>query len=177
MVDICNYRDPTATVATVNHGDGMPDSDAERLETLLTTVMRLVALHADDPPGGVHGGMALPMAEGVLLVELLSTGQVTQQQMADRLHIHKSRASRLCAGLERKDLLSRERDESNRRKVRLRLTPLGARTARQLRENLRHQHERMLAAMTPQERQGLLLGLAALGRELAAIHQEARAAS
>jgi DNA-binding MarR family transcriptional regulator len=148
----------------------MPDSDAELLNTLLSTVMRLVAVHADDSLGG-HGGVPVPMAEGVLLVELLTTGEVTQQHMADRLHVHKSRVSRLCAGLERKQLLTRQRDESNRRNLLLRLTPSGLATATQLRQNLHRQHERILAGMTPDERRALLLGLGAFGRELAAFHQ------
>jgi DNA-binding MarR family transcriptional regulator len=153
----------------------MPDSDAELLNTLLTTVMRLVAVHADDSLGG-HAGVSLPMAEGVVLVELLGTGEVTQQYMADRLHVHKSRVSRLCSGLERKRLLTRERDESNRRNLRLRLTPSGLATATRLKQNLHAQHEQILAAMTPDERRALLLGLGAFGRELAALHQQAGAA-
>jgi DNA-binding MarR family transcriptional regulator len=151
----------------------LPDTDAELLNTLLTTVMRLVAIHADGPGGG-HGGVAVPMAEGVLLVELLATGEVTQQHMADRLHIHKSRVSRLCAGLERKHLLTRERDESNRRNLRLQLTPSGKATAKRLKQNLHAQHERILTAMTPEERRALLLGLGAFGRELAAFHEQAK---
>jgi DNA-binding MarR family transcriptional regulator len=153
----------------------MPDTDAELLNSLLTTVMRLVATHSDGPAGG-HGGVAVPMAEGVLLVELLVTGEVTQQQMADRLHLHKSRVSRLCAGLERRQLVTRERDESNRRNLRLRLTPSGKATAKRLKQNLHAQHERILAAMTVEERRALLLGLGAFGRELAAFHEGVGAA-
>ena len=73
----------------------MPASDAELLETLLAKVMRLAVTHGDAPVSD-HAGTSLTMAEGVLLVELLSTGEVTQQQMADRLHLDKSRVSR-CA--------------------------------------------------------------------------------
>ena len=57
--------------------------------------LRLAVTHGDAPVGD-HAGTSLTMAEGVLLVELLSTGEVTQQQMADRLHLDKSRVSR-CA--------------------------------------------------------------------------------
>ena len=146
----------------------MPDSDAELLETLLNKMMRLVAMHADAPR---HlAGTALSMAEGVLLVELLATGEVTQQQLADRLSLDKSRISRLCSALERKHLLARQRDESNRRNLRVQITASGAAAATQLRQTWHERHERMLAAMTPKERRALLLGLAALTRELAALH-------
>lgn len=151
----------------------MPDSDAELLETLLTKVMRLVAVHGDAPVGD-HAGVALSMAESVLLVELFATGEVTQQQVADRLSLDKSRVSRLCSALERKHLLVRQRDESNRRNLRVRITASGAAAAAQLRQTWRKRHERLLAAMTPDERRALLLGLGALARELAAVHPHHR---
>ncbi len=157
----------------INHGDVVPDSDAELLETLLTKVMRLHAIHGDAPVGDL-AGPALSMAEGVLLVELLATGEVTQQQVADRLSLDKSRVSRLCSALERKHLLARQRDDSNRRNLRVRITASGAAAATRLRQTWHQRHERMLAAMTPDERRALLLGLGALARELAVFHPEQR---
>src|SRR6266545_1348385 len=155
-----------ATVAMINHGDVVPDSDAELLETLLTKVMRLHAIHGDAPVGDL-AGPALSMAESVLLVELLATSEVTQQQVADRV-------SRLCSALERKPLLARQRDDSNRRNLRVRITASGTAAATRLRQTWHQRHERMLAAMTPDERRALLLGLGALARELAAFHPEQR---
>jgi DNA-binding MarR family transcriptional regulator len=149
----------------------MPDADAEQLEALLSEVMRLQALHGDAPVGEL-AGTALSTAEGVLLTELLATGDVTQQQLADRLRVDKSRVSRLCAALERKHLLARHRDERNRRNLRVRLTASGVAAATLLRQTWRERHARMLAAMTPDERRALLLGLGALARELAAFHPE-----
>src|SRR4029453_7163535 len=111
MVDTDNYhRCFYATVAAINHGGAVPASDAELLETLLVKVMRLAVTHGDAPVGD-HPGTGLTVAEGVLPVELLSTGEVTQQQMVARLHVDKSRVSRLCSALERKHLLARQRDE------------------------------------------------------------------
>lgn len=150
-----------------------PDADVELLETLLTKVMRLAAMHGEAPIGD-RGGAALSMAESVLLVELLTAGEVTQQQVADRLGLDKSRVSRLCSSLEGKQLLARQRDAGNRRNLRLRLTPSGATAATRLRHTWRQRHERMLAAMTPDERRALLFGLGALVRELAAIHDHTR---
>ena len=149
----------------------MPDSDAEVLETLLARVMRLVSVHLDAPVSDV-AGTALSAAEGSLLVELRAVGEVTQQQMADRLSIDKSRVSRLCAALERKDLLARERDASDRRNLRLCLTDSGEKAAARLRQAWRAYHDRMLAGMTPSERRALLVGLTAFVRELAVAHAE-----
>lgn len=147
----------------------MPDSEAERLETLLARVMRLVSVHLDAPVSDA-AGTALSAAEGSMLVELRAVGDVTQQQMAERLSIDKSRVSRLCTALERKHLLARERDASDRRNLRLCLTEPGEKAAARLRQAWRAYHDRMLAAMTPGERQALFVGLTAFARELAAAH-------
>jgi DNA-binding MarR family transcriptional regulator len=149
----------------------VPDSEAELLETLLARVMRLVSVHLDAPVSDV-AGTALSAAEGSLLVELRTAGEVTQQQMADRLSIDKSRVSRLCAALERKDLLTRERDSSDRRNLHLRLTESGERAAARLRQAWRAYHDRMLTAMTSGERHALLVGLTAFARELATAHAD-----
>lgn len=149
----------------------VPDSDAELLETLLARVMRLVSVHLDAPVTGI-AATTLSAAEGSLLIELRAVGEVTQQQMADRLSIDKSRVSRLCAALERKDLLVRERDASDRRNLRLCLTESGEQAAAGLRQAWRAYHDRMLAAMSPGERRALLAGLTAFARELAAAHAD-----
>jgi DNA-binding MarR family transcriptional regulator len=131
--------------------------------------MRLVSVHLDTPISGL-AGTPLSAAEGSLLVELRAVGEVTQQQMADRLSVDKSRVSRLCAALERKGLLVRERDASDRRNLRLGLTESGEKAAARLRLAWRSYHDRMLGAMTGSERQALLVGLTAFARELAAAH-------
>jgi DNA-binding MarR family transcriptional regulator len=149
----------------------VPDSEAELLETLLGRIMRLVSVHLDAPVSDI-AGTALSAAEGSLLVELRTAGEVTQQQMADRLSIDKSRVSRLCAALERRNLLARERDASDRRNLRLCLTESGETAAARLRAAWRAYHERMLGAMTAGERRALLIGLTAFQREVAAAHAQ-----
>lgn len=148
----------------------MPDSDAEKLETLLARVMRLVSAHLEAPVGAL-AGTALSATEGSMLLELLAAGEVTQQQIADRLMVDKSRVSRLCTALERKHLLTRERDESNRRNLLVRVTDSGEKVATRLRQAWRGSHDQMLSAMTPRERRALLVGLTAFARELTALHR------
>lgn len=145
------------------------DSDAEVLESLLAQVMRLVTMQLDAPVVGL-AGTPLSAAEGSLLVELLAAGEATQQQIARRLQVDKSRVSRLCTALERKGLLTRERDASNRRNLRVHVTESGEKAATHLRQAWRAYHEQMLAAMTPRERRALLVGLGAFARELTALH-------
>jgi DNA-binding MarR family transcriptional regulator len=153
-----------ATVVSINYGGPVPDEDAELLEALLATVMPLLAVHGDD-----HGGAALPAAEGALLMSLQAVGEATQQQLADRLRVDKSRVSRLCSALERKHLITRERDPANRRNVRVRITASGQAAAVSLRRHWRERHEQVLAAISPDERRALLTGLAAVARELPAL--------
>jgi DNA-binding MarR family transcriptional regulator len=147
----------------------VPDSEADQLELLLSRVMRQVSVHLESPISHI-AGTALSAAEGSLLIELRAVGALTQQQMADRLSVDKSRVSRLCAGLERRNLIARERDASDRRNLRLCLTDSGEEAAARLRHAWRAAHEHMLAAMTPAERRALLVGLTAFARELAAAH-------
>ncbi len=152
----------------------MPTSHAEQLETLLAKVMRMLAMHGDASSGGPARAKALTTAEGVLLLEMLTTGEATQQELAQHLGLDKSRVSRLCSALERKGMLARQRDESNRRSLRLVVTPSGRAAAARLRKSWRERHEGLLAAMSADERRALLLGLNALSRELAAFHQGER---
>ncbi len=147
----------------------MPEPDADALEPLLAKVMRLLAMHGDTSAAG-PAGPAVSMAEGALLIDLLAAGEATQQQIADRLHLDKSRVSRLCSALEGKHMVARERDEANRRNLRVRITQSGTVTALRLRQSWRERHERMLGAMAPDERQALVVGLTALARELGALH-------
>lgn len=139
-------------------------TDGEPLEALLTRIMRLAATHGEQPVD--DGGPAMTMTEGIVLVELLGAGEVTQQELSRRLHLDKSRVSRLCTSLERKRLVTRQRDERNRRNLLVRITKPGAAVATRLRGTWRDRHERMLGAMTADERQALRLGLRALAREL-----------
>lgn len=149
----------------------MPDSEAEQLELLLSRVMRQVSVHLEAPISDI-AGTPLSAAEGSLLIELRAGGALTQQQMADRLSVDKSRVSRLCAALERRTLIARERDATDRRNLRLGLTDSGEQAAARLRHAWRAAHEHMLDAMTPAERRALLVGLTAFARELAAAHAD-----
>lgn len=146
----------------------MADSEPDLLEAMLARVMRLVATQGDQATDGA--GTAMTMTEGIVLVELLGAGEVTQQQLSGQLRLDKSRVSRLCSALERKQLVTRHRDEQNRRHLLVHITKSGAAAATRLRQTWRERHERMLGAMTADERHALLLGLRALARELDGFH-------
>jgi DNA-binding MarR family transcriptional regulator len=113
-----------------------------------------------------HAGFEVSLSEVMALGELVDVGGLSQQQLGDLLGLEKSTVSRLSAGMEGRGWLVRERDPANRRYYRLRLTDEGRDVAVQIGADLRGHHRRLLAAMTPEERDGLSLGLSGLLRAL-----------
>ena len=89
---------------------------------------------------------------------------LSQQELAARLRLEKSSVSRLVADLERRGLIQRQRDEENRRVVRLRLTDEGRRAHIELGTAFHKHYDRWAAALTPAEREALVVGLSALLR-------------
>lgn len=113
-----------------------------------------------------HAGTRLSPSEIFALAELADAGALSQQELADRLGLEKSTMSRLAAGLERREWLSRERDPANRRFYRLRLTTQGEDIANRVGQHFRTYHAALFEALTPAERAGLESGLAGLIRAL-----------
>lgn len=138
---------------------------AERLHGLLMDLVRVAGLlRAED----MVPGRQLTLSQAFALHELDVEAPLTQQELADRLRLEKSSVSRLVADLEHHGLLTRERDRSNRRFYRLRLTPLGRSLHATMASDLHGHYARWTNAMTIQERDALLTGLPALIRVLRA---------
>ncbi len=174
------------------HVDSSID-DAE-LVRLLAQLLRVVnpAAMADAPagesadaapkagrsahPGGAAGpeapgGVALPAvsaSEARALIELVAARGIAQGELGTLLGLEKSTVSRLAAGLERKGWIRRGRDEANQRYVRLYLTPQGRLIAAEVWRAWQSRQERILAALSAEERAGLSAGLRGLVRGLAA---------
>lgn len=110
-----------------------------------------------------HEGVVASLSE-VLALGQLACGPVSQQELAAYLGLEKSTVSRLAAGLEKRGWLTRERDPANRRVYRLVLTEDGTAAVKQITAHLEASHDRLLAALTDDERTGLRRGLAGLSR-------------
>lgn len=119
-------------------------------------------------PGAEGGLPAVSASEARALIELLAARGIAQGQLADLLGLEKSTVSRLAGGLERKGWVSRGRDERNQRYVRLHLTPEGRALAARVWRAWQSRQERILAALSDEERAGLSAGLRGLLRGLAA---------
>jgi DNA-binding MarR family transcriptional regulator len=111
---------------------------------------------------------AMSASEARALIELVSARGIAQGELAAVLALDKSTVSRLAAGLERKGWVRRGRDEDNQRYVRLYLTPEGAQMAGRVWQAWQLRQARILAALSSDERAGLMAGLGGLVRGLAA---------
>lgn len=137
----------------MNDGEG-------RLEGLLNHVVRMIGLQHT----WTIGQITISLSECTVVLELLAGGELSQQDLAARLHVDKSRISRIAAQLESRGWLVRERDPDNRRLYRVRLTKDGEHAGRHLHESMHQRHADLLGALSPKEREALRVGLSGLIR-------------
>jgi DNA-binding MarR family transcriptional regulator len=147
--------------ATVTHR-AFPDDDLRRA---LRRLVRLGSLL--EPHSHHHAGLHVSLSEMMALGELADVESMSQHDLGQLLGLEKSTVSRLAAGLQRRGWVERARDPSNRRFYQLQLTPEGHTVADRIGHDLRAHHEQLLEALTPDERDALTIGLAALARALA----------
>jgi DNA-binding MarR family transcriptional regulator len=122
---------------------------------------------APRPEAGA-GLAAISASEARALIELVAARGIAQGQLGGLLGLEKSTVSRLAAGLERKGWVRRGRDEGNQRYIRLYLTPEGRAVAARVLNAWQSRQERILGALSADERAGLEAGLRGLVRGLAA---------
>jgi DNA-binding MarR family transcriptional regulator len=141
------------------------DDPARRLHDLFMDLVRVSGMLYPDRP---VTGLTLSISQAFALHELdrHPAGALSQRDLAQRLHLEKSTVSRLVADLESRNLIVRERDPANRRLYRLRITDRGRAAHAQLSADYHEQYVAMTAALSPAERDALLLGLPALIRVL-----------
>lgn len=90
-------------------------------------------------------------------------GALTVNDLAARLYMDKSTASRVAAGLEAKNYLARSKDPEDGRIVRLEVTPAGASVCRCIEDDLAARYAELLSDFDPEVRTAmtrLLLRLA-----------------
>jgi DNA-binding MarR family transcriptional regulator len=122
----------------------------------------------DGPASELSGLAAISTSEARALIELVAARGIAQGELGGLLGLEKSTVSRLAAGLERKGWIRRGRDGDNQRYVRLYLTAQGRAVADRVLNAWQSRQERVLAALTADERAGLEVGLRGLVRGLAA---------
>ncbi|MGA8117527.1 MAG: MarR family transcriptional regulator [Actinocatenispora sp.] len=103
--------------------DRVPDADADELiDAFLSASRALVGLAARSL-AGLDTDVTLPQYRA--LVVLASRGPRKIREIAEELGVNPSTGTRMCDRLVRKGLIRRSRTPSDRRAVRLTLTPAG----------------------------------------------------
>jgi DNA-binding MarR family transcriptional regulator len=184
LTQLLRLVNPAAGDGPAQDGESAPGDRAARVAAAGDTVAgaagdgTAAAAAAQDGARAVgqpgHDGvpvMGIPQVSGSearALIELVKARGIAQGELAGLLGLEKSTVSRLAAGLERKGWVRRGRDEGNQRYVRLYLTAEGGVMAARLWDAWQSRQERILGALTEEERAGLSAGLRGLVRGLAA---------
>lgn len=107
---------------------------------------------------------AMTRPEWRLLATLGQYGTMTATEIGRHSAMHKTKVSRAVRALEQRGWLKREAHAEDRRLEHLALTKAGMSVYRELVPLASAFEDRMLAAMTPDDREAVLKGLAALER-------------
>jgi MarR family transcriptional regulator, organic hydroperoxide resistance regulator len=137
--------------------------DTKQLQELLSEFLQALGLHRPDQ---VPTGFSLSLSEMFALLALSAEAPMSQQVLAEQLHLEKSTVSRLVTHLEQRGWVKRVRDLHDTRVFRLQLSDAGHKQASHLSRSLAERHQRLLAALKPDEQEALAYGLSALVRAL-----------
>jgi len=137
--------------------------DSKQLQDLFGEFLQALGLHRPDQ---VPTGFSLSLSEMFALLALSAETPMSQQVLAEQLHLEKSTVSRLITHLEQRGWVKRVRDLHDTRMFRLQLSDAGQEQASHLVKSLAERHQRLLAALKPDEQEALAYGLSALTRAL-----------
>jgi DNA-binding MarR family transcriptional regulator len=137
--------------------------DSRQLQELFREFLQALGLHRPDQ---VPTGFDLSLSEMFALLALSAGAPMSQQVLAEQLHLEKSTVSRLVQHLEQRGWVRRVRDLHDTRVFRLQLSETGHEQSSRLMRSLAERHERLLAALRPDEQEARAYGLSALIRAL-----------
>jgi DNA-binding MarR family transcriptional regulator len=139
--------------------------DTRQLQDLFGEFLQTLGLHRPDQvPTGFS--LSLSLSEMFALLALSAEAPMSQQVLAEQLHLEKSTVSRLIKHLEQRGWVKRVRDLHDTRMFRLHLSDAGHKQASRLAKSLAERHQRLLAALKPDEQEALAYRLSALVRAL-----------
>ncbi len=138
-------------------------ADAAAFEDEIVALIRALGLHR---PDRTPCGQPVSVAEAQALHELAREPSLSQNVLASRMHLEKSTISRIASALEKCGWLARTRDEDDSRVLRLRLTPLGSRVARNLARSRAEKFARVFHSLPRDRRTAVIESLALLSEAL-----------
>jgi MarR family 2-MHQ and catechol resistance regulon transcriptional repressor len=121
------------------------ERDAEALHEALSALVRLYQFRDRDQICCFD--VSVPQCYG--LEALVKEGPLTLGELADRLYLEKSTASRVVDALERKGYVTRAPHPGDRRALRLTATPAGRRLVGRIRASLMEESKAVLADLSP----------------------------
>ena len=139
-----------------------PASQAAMLRELLRTLIRKLGVL--ERSEAVCCDMTLSQCNA--LIEVGRAGVLSVNQLADRLNLDKSTASRVSDKLVLDGQLLRHEDPNDRRYVVLKLTERGSQTYANLENRMTAYFEEVIAGVDPAERAAMLRGLQTLAAAL-----------
>jgi DNA-binding MarR family transcriptional regulator len=101
---------------------------------------------AEEFPDGPHP------REYAVLTAIAATGSLSQQQLAERLHVNRTLMVAVADTLERRGLVERRRDPADRRSYALQVTPAGLEELERLHDEIERADRRMTERLTEPER-------------------------
>ena len=135
---------------------------AAALRELLRTLIRKLGVLERSEAGCCD----MTLSQCNALVEVGRAGVLSVNQLADRLNLDKSTASRVSDKLVLDGQLLRQEDPSDRRYVVLKLTERGNQTYTNLESRMTAYFEEVIASVDPAERAAMLRGLQTLAAAL-----------
>ncbi len=132
-------------------------------EQKIVGLIRALGLHKPDE---TPCGTPISVGEAQALFELSHNPDISQNELASRLHLEKSTVSRLARMLEQRGWLDRVRDEDDTRFLQLRLTAAGSKAVKRLAASRKARFSKIFEAIPAHKRDALLDSLSLLSEVL-----------
>jgi DNA-binding MarR family transcriptional regulator len=133
-----------------------PDRAPTRLQSLPSWLLNQAALHATRIVGEAFANAGVRRYHYSVLVALAQDGPASQADLGRRLWIDRSDMVAVLNDLEGDGLVARVRDEHDRRRNLVQLTPAGKRALDRLDRRVEEAQAALLAPLSASERQELL---------------------
>ncbi len=136
-----------------------PDEDVEAVTAAVLTASRLLVAIAARSLAAVEERVTLPQFR--MLVVLDTYQEMKLVALAERLSVNPSTAMRMVERLTTAGLVDRRVNPASRREILLRLTDAGRQLVNEVTARRRREVSAIVAAMSPDERRGLVTALRA----------------
>ena len=134
-------------------GPSPSDDDVEGVVAAIVTANHHLLMASSRALEGLHSAIS-PLQLRALTV--LASGSQRLIDLADAVEIAPSTATRLCDTLMKDALIVKDRDDTDRREIRLSLAPLGRRLLSDLEKRRRREFERIVKSISSQQRRQLI---------------------